>query len=242
MPDAMWQFVDTLLVFDHVRHRIKVISHVHLDAADLALEYERVTAKIRTIVARLRQPLPAGMALQEGEAGTPVVPTSNVSLGEYVERVLHAKEYIAAGDVFQVVPSQRFSATVGLEPFAVYRGLRTVNPSPYMFFIDCGDMQLAGSSPEMLVKVTDGVVETRPIAGTRQRGADRAEDLALAEGLLADPKERAEHVMLVDLGRNDLGRVCDFGSVKVKDLMIIVLLVRPQGLFGSVFHGAGARA
>ena len=131
------------------------------------------------------------------------------------------REYVFAGDAFQVVPSQRFSASVGLEPFAVYRGLRTVNPSPYMFFIDCGDVQLAGSSPEMLVKVTDGAVETRPIAGTRQRGADRAEDLALAEELLADPKERAEHVMLVDLGRNDLGRVCAPGSVQVKDLMVV---------------------
>jgi anthranilate synthase component 1 len=120
-----------------------------------------------------------------------------------------------------VVPSQRFSASVGLEPFAVYRGLRTVNPSPYMFFIDTGDVALAGSSPEMLVKVTDGVVETRPIAGTRQRGVDRAEDLALADELLTDPKERAEHVMLVDLGRNDLGRVCTPGSVRVKDLMVV---------------------
>ncbi|MBM3697054.1 MAG: anthranilate synthase component I family protein, partial [Actinobacteria bacterium] len=139
----------------------------------------------------------------------------------FCDAVQAVREYVFAGDAFQVVPSQRFSATVGLEPFAVYRGLRTVNPSPYMFFIDCGDVQLAGSSPEMLVKVTEGVVETRPIAGTRQRGADRAEDLALAEELLGDPKERAEHVMLVDLGRNDVGRVCAPGSVRVKDLMVV---------------------
>ena len=146
---------------------------------------------------------------------------SNIGHDRFCAAVESVREYVYAGDAFQVVPSQRFSATVGLEPFAVYRGLRTVNPSPYMFFLDCGDVQLAGSSPEMLVKVTEGVVETRPIAGTRQRGADRAEDQALADELLSDPKERAEHVMLVDLGRNDLGRVCAPGTVRVKDLMVV---------------------
>jgi anthranilate synthase component 1 len=135
-----------------------------------------------------------------------------------VERV---REYVYAGDAFQVVPSQRFSAEVGLDPLAIYRGLRAVNPSPYMFFLDLGPMALAGSSPEMLVKVDGARAEMHPIAGTRPRGADDAEDERLARELLDDPKERAEHVMLVDLGRNDLGRVCRPGSVRVTDLMSV---------------------
>jgi anthranilate synthase component 1 len=156
MPDGSWQFVDTLLVFDHVRHRIKVISHVHLDASDLGAEDERAV-RIRAIVNRLRQPLPANLALQEGDAPAKVPVTSNVSLGEYVERVLHAKEYIAAGDIFQVVPSQRFSRPVTTDPFTVYRALRTVNPSPYMFYVTTPDGILVGALPEPLVRVEEGI-------------------------------------------------------------------------------------
>ncbi|MFM2032719.1 MAG: hypothetical protein RLZZ297_1484 [Chloroflexota bacterium] len=234
MPDAMWQFVDTLLVFDHVRHRIKVVSHVHLDAADLVAEYERVAAKIRTIVGRLRQPLPAGMALQEGEAGTPVVPTSNVSLGEYVERVLHAKEYIAAGDIFQVVPSQRFSRPITTDPFTIYRALRTVNPSPYMFYVTGPDGILVGASPELLVRVEEGIVTTHPIAGTVPRGKTPEEDEALSQQLLNDEKEKAEHLMLVDLGRNDIGRVSKPGTVKVPRFMQIEKFSHVQHLVSHV--------
>ena len=183
-----------------------------------AAAYAATLDAIRGIKARLQGPVPPPAPHGPAQIGAV---ESNIGHDRFCAAVEAVREYVYAGDAFQVVPSQRFSATVGLEPFAVYRGLRAVNPSPYMFFIDCGDVQLAGSSPEMLVKVHEGVVETRPIAGTRQRGADRAEDLALAEELLSDPKERAEHVMLVDLGRNDLGRVCAPGTVRVKDLMVV---------------------
>jgi anthranilate synthase component 1 len=144
---------------------------------------------------------------------------SNMSREAFEAAVERVREYVFAGDAFQVVPSQRFSARMNLDPFSVYRGLRTVNPSPYMFFLDFGDVALVGSSPEMLVKVSEGQVETRPIAGTRRRGQTLAEDQALAAELLEDPKERAEHVMLVDLGRNDVGRVARPGTVRVKELM-----------------------
>jgi anthranilate synthase component 1 len=207
-----------VVLFDHLRRSTTIIVPCEVGDDDPGPAYQAAIDAIRGIKARLQGPVPHPAPHGPAEVG-PV--ESNIGHDRFCAAVEAVREYVYAGDAFQVVPSQRFSATVGLEPFAVYRGLRTVNPSPYMFFLDCGDVQLAGSSPEMLVKVTDGVVETRPIAGTRQRGADRAEDLALAEGLLADPKERAEHVMLVDLGRNDLGRVCAPGTVRVKELMVV---------------------
>jgi anthranilate synthase component 1 len=219
IADMVMMLTGPVVLFDHLGRSTTIIVPCPVaDAADPGPAYDDAIARIRAIKARLQGPVPPHEPHGPAETG-PV--ESNIGHDRFCAAVETVREYVFAGDAFQVVPSQRFSATVGLEPFAVYRGLRTVNPSPYMFFIDCGDMQLAGSSPEMLVKVTDGVVETRPIAGTRQRGADRAEDLALAEGLLADPKERAEHVMLVDLGRNDLGRVCAPGTVRVKDLMVV---------------------
>ena len=147
--------------------------------------------------------------------------TSNFEREEFEAAVSRIVEYVRAGDAFQVVPSQRFSADAPVEAFSLYRGLRTVNPSPYMYYIDFGDFQIAGASPEPLVKVHDGIVETRPIAGTSPRGKSADEDRRLAERLINDPKERAEHVMLVDLGRNDLGRVCEYGSVNVDELMVI---------------------
>jgi anthranilate synthase component 1 len=234
MPDGQWQFVDTLLVFDHVRHRIKVISHVHLDAADLGAEYGRVSQRIAAIVARLRQPLPANMALQEGGDVPAVAVSSNVSLGEYVERVMHAKEYIAAGDIFQVVPSQRFQRPVTTDPFTVYRSLRTVNPSPYMFYITSPDGILVGASPELLVRVEEGQVTTHPIAGTVPRGKTAEEDEALAHQLLNDEKEKAEHLMLVDLGRNDIGRVAKAGSVRVPRFMQVEKFSHVQHLVSHV--------
>lgn len=219
IPDMVMMLTGPVVLFDHLRRSTTIIVPCPVEqGVDAAPAYEAARARIRAIKARLQGPVPHPAAHGPVEVG-PV--ESNTGHDRFCGSVEAVREYVFAGDAFQVVPSQRFSASVGLEPFAVYRGLRTVNPSPYMFFIDCGDVQLAGSSPEMLVKVTDGAVETRPIAGTRQRGADRAEDLALAEELLADPKERAEHVMLVDLGRNDLGRVCAPGSVQVKDLMVV---------------------
>jgi anthranilate synthase component 1 len=237
-PEGMWQFVDTLLVFDHLRHKIKVVSHVHLDVPDLDAEYRRVAAKIADLVERLAGPVPAyddrPRAPQEGEQPRYVAnydpwpepeqcpvsgPVSNVTQAEYERRVLKAKEYIAAGDIFQVVPSQRFSRPITAHPFTIYRALRTINPSPYMFYLHMPDLDLVGSSPELLVRVEDGLVTTHPIAGTRRRGKDDEEDHALAEELLADEKERAEHLMLVDLGRNDIGRVAVAGSVRVPHFM-----------------------
>ncbi len=159
---------------------------------------------------------------------------SNTTREAFCDAVDRVREYVFAGDAFQVVPSQRFSVETNLDPFAIYRGLRTVNPSPYMFFVDFGDVALVGSSPEMLVKVHDGTVETRPIAGTRPRGETLAEDRELADELLADPKERAEHVMLVDLGRNDLGRVSRPGTVHVKELMGVHLYSHVMHIESSV--------
>ncbi len=163
---------------------------------------------------------------------------------QFEAAVARIVEYVHAGDAFQVVPSQRFTAPAPVEAFSIYRGLRTVNPSPYMYFLEFGDFEIAGASPEPLVKVTGGRVETRPIAGTYPRGADEEEDRRLAERLLHDPKERAEHVMLVDLGRNDLGRVCEYGSVKVDELMVVetyshVLHIVSQ-VSGMLREGVGA--
>lgn len=244
MPDGMWQFVDTLLVFDHLRHKIKVVTHVHLDEPDLEGAYRRAAAKIEELVERLRQPIPAperhaperaanGAAERRSSFVANYEPwpvdeppasgetMSNVSREEYRRRVNHAKEYIAAGDIFQVVPSQRFSRPVWAHPFAIYRALRTINPSPYMFYLHTPEGDLVGASPELLVRVEEGMVTTHPIAGTRRRGQDPEEDAALAEELLGDEKERAEHLMLVDLGRNDLGRVSQAGSVRVPTFMTV---------------------
>ncbi len=219
IPDMVMMLTGPVVLFDHLRRSTTIIVPCPVAPGDdPAPAYAVAVEAMTAIKARLQGPVPPSTPHAPAEIG-PV--ESNIGHDQFCKDVETVREYVYAGDAFQVVPSQRFSATVGLEPFAVYRGLRTVNPSPYMFFIDTGDVVLAGSSPEMLVKVSGRVVETRPIAGTRQRGADRAEDLALAEELLADPKERAEHVMLVDLGRNDLGRVCTPGTVRVKQLMVV---------------------
>ncbi len=219
IPDMVMMVTGPVVLFDHLRRSITIMAPCPVQTGiDPAPAYAATIGVIEVIKARLAGPVPAPTPHVPAEIG---MVESNIGHDRFCAGVEAVREYVYAGDAFQVVPSQRFSVQTDLEPFAIYRGLRTVNPSPYMFFIDTGDVQLAGSSPEMLVKVTEGVVETRPIAGTRQRGADRAEDLALAEELLADPKERAEHVMLVDLGRNDLGRVCEPGSVRVKDLMVV---------------------
>ena len=220
MPEGFWMFVDTLLIFDHLQHKIKVLSHVHLDAEDLEAEYRRATDKIEEIIKRLRQPLGRSRPVQPDTTPTSQ-PVSNVSRERYHQNVRKAQEYIAAGDVFQVVPSQRFRRPTSADSFRIYRALRTVNPSPYMFYLTTGEGDLVGASPELLVRVQEGDVLTHPIAGTRRRGRDVAEDAALAEELLADEKERAEHLMLVDLGRNDIGRVSQPGSVQVPEFMTV---------------------
>ncbi len=215
LPDALFLLTDTLVAFDHVKHRALVIANAHA-SGDPRAAYEDAVCRIECIVARLNQPIPAPMPPPSRNDHHL---ESNVAPEQYMDMVRRALEYIAAGDIFQVVLSQRFARETRADPFSIYRALRRLNPSPYMFFLDFGDLQFVGSSPEVLVRLEDGIAQLNPIAGTRPRGVDAAEDARLEQELLDDPKERAEHVMLVDLGRNDLGRVCEYGSVRVPDLM-----------------------
>jgi len=220
LPDMALMVADVLVVFDHMRHELTLMAYALAnDDDDVEVAYADALETIASLRERLRGPVPRGTA----HASQSVVPefTSNMSRDQFESNVRRIIEYIHAGDAFQVVPSQRFSAPSPIEAFSIYRGLRTINPSPYMYFLDFGDFQLAGASPEPLVKVRGHRVETRPIAGTYPRGATEEEDRRRAQQLLGDPKERAEHVMLVDLGRNDLGRVCEYGSVKVDELMVV---------------------
>jgi anthranilate synthase component 1 len=220
LPEAVFLFTDTLLVFDHLRHKIKVVSHFRLDG-DIEASYWQAAWRIEELVGRLEKPLDR-LPYRGADGSTaprPDLISSNMTREEHRAAVLKAKEYIIAGDIIQVVLSQRFQRPTTAHPFDVYRALRTINPSPYMFYLDLGEMQLVGTSPEMLVRVDDGKIDYHPIAGTRRRGQDPAEDLALEAELLEDEKERAEHVMLLDLGRNDVGRVSEPGSVEVTQIM-----------------------
>ncbi len=218
LPDAVFLLADNLVIFDHVKHRLIVLANARLEG-DITAAYADAVARIEKIVAQLAQPLtPPDLPDVSSEAGW----ASNKSQDAYEAMVRRAKEYIVAGDIFQVVLSQRLSKRTQADPFAIYRALRMTNPSPYMFFLDLpGDLRLIGASPEMHVRLEHGVAQVHPIAGTRWRGATPEEDARLAEELLADPKERAEHIMLVDLARNDLGRVSKYGTVKVPTLMAV---------------------
>ena len=222
LPDYFFMIPRTLVVFDHVRCEIEIITLPPNESVDAETAYAQAQTEIDSLLSALTSPL----SLQE-EMTAPAKPakhsepTSNMPRERYEEMVRDAKEHILAGDAFQVVMSQRLSAETNTPPFQVYRSLRILNPSPYMFFFDFGDFQLVGSSPEVLVKVEKGAATLSPIAGTRPRGSTPAEDIELEEELLADEKERAEHVMLVDLGRNDLGRVCEVGTVVTDSLMHI---------------------
>lgn len=213
---------DTIVIFDRVRQLIKVVSHYRSDAKDvesIEKEYARAAGEIETTVFLLNQehtPQVHQPPIQLGNEAT-----SNVGKEGYMKFVSKLKHHIKEGDIFQAVPSQRLARPTSLHPFNVYRHLRSLNPSPYMFYVNLKEFTIVGASPEMLTKVQDRVVYTHPIAGTRKRGATPQEDKSLAEDLLADPKERAEHVMLVDLGRNDVNRVCEPSSVKVDKLMEI---------------------
>ncbi len=218
LPLAVFSFTETVLVFDHLKHRVRVVTHLHLDAPDLAAEYERGVAILSDIQERLKQDLRFPPEPAQSPDTTPQV-TSNRTKAEFEEMVERAREYIRAGDVFQVVPSQRLSREVHAAPFTIYRALRAINPSPYMFFLDLGEFQIVGASPELLVRVEQNEVTIHPIAGSRGRGSDPIEDDSLAEELRTDPKERAEHVMLLDLGRNDVGRVSQIGTVQVTEYM-----------------------
>ena len=218
LPDLVALVTGPVVVFDHLRRSLTIVAPCPLDPdADPEAAYWRTVATLADLKGRLSGPIPRPPERDGAAVLGPV--TSNMDRETFEGAVERCRQYIFAGDAFQVVPSQRFSAPMDLDPFAVYRGLRTVNPSPYMFFLETDEVALVGSSPEMLVKVEGRSVEMHPIAGSRPRGATEEEDERLAEELLADPKERAEHVMLVDLGRNDLGRVSEIGTVRVTDLM-----------------------
>jgi anthranilate synthase component 1 len=219
-PDLFFLLTDTLLIFDNVKHRIKVVSNALIQDGNLKETYQKAVEKIDALIARLRRPLKQDAVSPSQERKT-TTPKSNFTREEFKKAVLAAKEYIKAGDIFQVQISQRFSTVISSNPFLVYRALRSINPSPYMFFLKFGRLHLVGTSPEVLVRLEGRQAETRPIAGTRRRGKSPQEDQAMEKELLADPKERAEHVMLIDLGRNDLGRVCDHGTVKVDEMMVI---------------------
>lgn len=219
IDDSIVAFFSTLVAFDHVRHEMVLISNVFTDGRTegLEAEYDQALARIAAMEAQLE--LPASVPVPLGGERAKMRSTMNRDLFEMA--VNRAKEYITAGDAFQVVLSQRLELSITAHPFQIYRALRVVNPSPYMFYLRLGDVTLVGASPEMLVRCTGRRVDYRPIAGTRPRGATDVEDALLGEELRTDEKETAEHVMLVDLGRNDLGRVCDFGSVEVTELMTI---------------------
>jgi anthranilate synthase component 1 len=243
-PDLALQVTDAMVVFDHLQHTVTLLSPVHagdgvagVDASasvvdgtaaesrahalEDALEVRYVAAVERIVELREALRAPAPQTPLHPDRSTDVTWESNRTRPEFEAMVARIIEYVRAGDAFQVVPSQRWTAEVDADPFSVYRGLRVVNPSPYMYYLDFGDWQVVGASPEPLVTVRDRSISMRPIAGTRPRGATPAEDAELAAGMLADEKERAEHVMLVDLSRNDLGRVCDYGTVSVDELMVV---------------------
>ena len=216
--EAGFMLFDTVLAFDHVRHRILIIANARITGdEDLESLYQFACAKIAFVERELERPLSKAARAD----APPIAVTSNVNRDQFESMVRTAKEYIAAGDVYQVVLSQRFETPLAADPFTVYRALRHVNPSPYMYFLRLGERSIVGSSPEMLVRVEGRRVETHPIAGTRPRGRNEEEDLRLAEELKRSEKERAEHVMLVDLGRNDVGRVSAYGSVKVPTYMAL---------------------
>ena len=225
LPDCFFMIAETLLIFDHVNHQIQVVANAHIDG-DVDAAYAEALAKIEALVEKLTTASEAHLRSKGGEHQERYEkiisdPESNFTKSDYEAAVRRAKEYIAAGDIIQVVPSQRFSCPVSVDSFEIYRALRMINPSPYMYFLKFNDFDIVGASPEMMVRVEDGIVQTVPIAGTRPRGTTPEEDAELEQTLLSDPKERAEHVMLVDLGRNDLGRVCEYHTVEVTDLMIV---------------------
>lgn len=228
LPDLIFGLYNDLVIFDHVQKTALIVANAHVplgpEAASItALRaiYEDAVARIDALIATLQQPLPFTLgAIDLRHEARPEV-TSNYTQAQFEQAVVAAKEYIKAGDIFQVVLSQRLEATTAARPFDIYRALRVVNPSPYMFYLAAPECVLVGASPEIMCRVQDGVVTNRPLAGTRKRGKDEAEDKALEADLLADPKERAEHIMLVDLGRNDVGRVAALGSVRISDVMTV---------------------
>jgi anthranilate synthase component I len=232
LPDMALMLTDGLLAFDHLKHTITILVNADLGAQP---DVERAYAHAAEQIAQVREAL-SGPVPREAPREPREMPAfeSNMPREDFEAMVARIVRYIHAGDAFQVVPSQRWSAASPVEPFSIYRGLRAVNPSPYMYFLDFGDFQIAGASPEPLLTVNGRQVSTKPIAGTRPRGANPEEDRRIAAELLADEKERSEHVMLVDLGRNDLGRVCEYGSVAVDELMEIETYSHVMHIVSSV--------
>ncbi len=222
LPDAELMFFDRLLAFDHLRHQIQIVAAADVSRGDPKHAYDHAVRDIAALERKLASGLRPALWRKRANAKTGKLKIhAGTSQERFLRSVAHCKEYIAAGDIFQVVLSQRLDFTPEVAPFDLYRALRQVNPSPYLYFLRMGDTHILGSSPEMLVRVTGRKLEYRPIAGTHPRGRDEVEDRRLEEQMCNDEKERAEHVMLVDLGRNDLGRVSEYGSVKVKDLMYV---------------------
>ena len=220
LPDQYLMLVDTLLIFDNTSHKIKVVTHARVDAAtDLRAAYDRACATIDELIGRLNRGV--GLPARAHQPTDPPHVRSNVSQEEYERWVRHAKEYIVAGDIIQVVLAQRFECALRAAPFNIYRCLRTVNPAPYMFYLRLGGNILIGSSPEVMVRLEDREITVRPIAGTRPRGTEERSDVEMEHELVSDPKEIAEHIMLVDLGRNDVGRVARIGTVEVTERMIV---------------------
>ncbi len=213
--DAVFAITDTILIFDNLKHRIKVVSNAHIDG-DVDSAYRDAVSRIDEIIKRLKAQLPQ---VVEKVGTAEIMP--EITKESFMQMVDNAKDYIKAGDIIQVVLSQRFKAELKADPFNIYRALKLINPSPYMYYLKLDDLKIIGTSPEILVRVEGGNVEVRPIAGTRPRGKTDEEDKALERELLADPKERAEHIMLVDLGRNDIGRVSEVGSIGVTELMTV---------------------
>jgi anthranilate synthase component 1 len=243
LPDSPFMLSHTLIIFDHLNHKIKVVSYALLDgkeSSQIAYEkakheidgvirklrqaYEKAKREIDGVIRKLRQPSPSLLHRERKEKKKEIANEkieSNFTSDIFQSKVKKAKEYIRAGDIFQVVLSQRLKRKVNASAFDIYRTLRSLNPSPYMYYLKCGDFEIVGSSPETLVRMEEEEITYRPIAGTRKRGKDGVEDELLAEELSVDPKERAEHIMLVDLGRNDMGRVCEYGTVKVTELFSV---------------------
>lgn len=241
LPEMVWQFAGGVAAFDRLRDTITLIRNVYV-GENPESDYRAAVAALEAAVEKLGESRPASTSARPAFTTVPEA-IANLTRQAFEENVAVAVDHIVAGDAFQIVPSLRFEIDFAGDSFAVYRALRLVNPSPFMFLIRSGDVSVVGSSPELMTRVRDGVAYSRPIAGTRPRGATEAEDLALEEELLADPKERAEHVMLIDLARNDLGRVCSFGSVTVDDVMVIEryshVMHIVSGISGDVAPGIG---
>jgi len=218
IPDCLLIFAGTILVFDHLTHQMWIIANVPLNRVSAEVAYEQAVSKIERVIAQIKKPQPSEEFRKVGKVGELLL-KSNITQEKFVRKVKRAKEYILAGDAFQVVLSQRLTRKVKVHPLKVYRSLRSLNPSPYMYYLNYGEIQVVGASPEPLVRLTGELVESKPIAGTRPRGEDEIEDIGLEKETLNDEKERAEHTMLVDLARNDLGRICRPGTVRVSNLM-----------------------